>query len=189
MSSVTFSPPVPKVSPDLYTTIMGENCDHLFKEGGFGKSRGFLILGVIGCGGSSMWQQYTLRINAIEALYMACDRTANKTASKRIYQLIDNTFPANDNGTIRATSYWLSKSLKTDSEEQIESEIKTWIHRGPASTDNGEAKAYRQMTFRLLDMHRMTIRLRQIKTAKQLNDLFDEYADKLDTKAIEEKKL
>jgi hypothetical protein len=94
MSSTTFSPPIPRVSPALYEQILNEKCRHDYQYGGFGCSHGLLLPGAHEDGAYGQWRACQLRIDATKALYVAFARFQNRALAAETYHRIDTTVPS-----------------------------------------------------------------------------------------------
>ena len=92
MSSASFSPSIPDISPKLYTEIFEKECSHEFKRGGFG----FNTFGLHGDGSFCEWDFFVNRMDFIEAVYIAYSNTKSKKLAKETYRIIDTIFPVED---------------------------------------------------------------------------------------------
>ena len=152
LSSSETEPNMPQVSPDLYTEIFGEQCNHVFKRGGYGSTHG--LVRAVGSFLERKW--YRVRLEMIEALYVAYVNTGSKDLARKMYELIDREFPIDDEKMYRA-----NQILKQRENIPIDA----------ASNRYPEAA---KIAHAMLEFEEIIPRLRQVKTEEQWRQLLSD---------------
>jgi hypothetical protein len=143
-----------KISPMLYERILGEKCNHVFKEGGFSRKKGK----VYSDGISAEILPYRQRIEAIKELYRIFLNCENTSLAKETYILIDNTLPiAQDKKMIKARELL-----------QLKDEI-------PLEEYEPYFKEEVQIARSMIQLKNMTFRLKEIETEKQWREFLSEF--------------